>query len=157
MLKPLLAVLLGLAWAACGREPAPARPAAAPASTPAQAPSPAPSPIGVVIELDAKGGSPLAREWMKELQAVLLANPERFRVAQTASDADLKVRIERVEEPKDSPGHQLMTLWLSVGQGEAKRFTLDYTGGPAAMAGRLARFLHTHAQQESAGPRGGAR
>jgi hypothetical protein len=154
MLKPLLAILLGLASAACGREPAPARPAAAPASAPAQAPSPAPSPIGVVIELDAQGASPSprAREWGEELQAVLLANPERFRVAQTASDADLKVRIERVEEPKDAPGHQLMTLWLSVGQGEAKRFTLDYTGGPAAMAGRLARFLHTHAQQASAGP-----
>src|SRR5262245_20757453 len=153
MPKTLIAILVAVACVACGSEPA-ARPAAPPSPTPAGAPgSPGAKPIAVSLELEAKGGSPspLAREWMKELNAVLVANPQHFVVANDAKDAELKVRIERVDIPKDPPGHQVMTLWLTAGSGEPKRYTLDYTGRPSAMAGRLARFLGSFVEQSRAG------
>lgn len=81
---------------------------------------------------------------------MLAANPGQFRLVKRSKEADLTVRIERVVEPPASPGHQVMTLWLSVGK-ESTRFTLDYTGGPAAMAGRLARFLVGHVEKARAG------
>lgn len=158
MCRVLLAIALGLAIGGCARESAPARrevaaasaaPAAAPA--PPAAASPVVSPIAVRIALEAKAASPspLAQEWLRELQAVMAANPGQFRIVQTAEEADLSVRIERVVAPPDSPGHEVMTLWLSVGK-EPKRFTLDYTGGPSAMAGRLARFLAAHVEKTRA-------
>ena len=158
MPKVPLAIGLALACVACAREAPPARSAAAPVSAaPAASATPAPpshvaSPIAVLIAVEAKEAaspSPLAQEWAKELQAVLAANPGQFRLVKRSKEADLTVRIERVVEPPDSPGHQVMTLSLSVGK-ESTRFTLDYTGGPAAMAGRLARFLVGHVEKARA-------
>jgi hypothetical protein len=157
MPKVLLAIVLGVVSVACAREAPPARPAAATVAAPQGAPatpappSPVGSPIAVLIAVETKEGSPspLAQEWAKELQAVLAANPVQFRLVKTSTEADLTVRIERVVAPPDSPGHQLMTLWLAVGK-ESTRFTLDYTGGPAAMAGRLARFLVGHVEKARA-------
>lgn len=158
MPKVLLAIVLGLASGGCARETPSARPTDAPVSAPPAAASatPAPaspvaSPIAVLIAVEAKEASPslLAQEWAKELQAVLAANSGQFRLVKTSKEADLMVRIERVVAPPDSPGHQVMTLWLSVGK-ESTRFTLDYTGGPAAMAGRLARFLVSHVEKARA-------
>jgi hypothetical protein len=141
--------MLLLALGACAREAAPPPSAASPApATPAPssaasaAPAPVASQIAVLIELESKDASPapLAQEWAKELQAVLAADPGRFLLVKSPKQAELTVRIERVVTPPDRPGHNVMTLWLSLGQ-EPKRLTLDYTGGPTAMAGRLASFL----------------
>jgi hypothetical protein len=155
MRRVVLAFMPLLAIGACAREAAPPPPAAspgpvapAPSSPAAAAPAPVASPIAVLIELESNDASPapLAQEWAKALQAVLAADPGRFLLVKSPKQADLKVRIERVVTPPDRPGHQVMTLWLSLGQ-EPKRLTLDYTGGPTAMAGRLASFLVAHVEK----------
>jgi hypothetical protein len=159
MRKVVLASLPVLAIGACAREAAPPRhvasltPAAPASSSPAAgAPAPVARPIAVLVELESKDASPapLAQEWAKELQAALAADPGRFQLVKSPEQADLTVRIERVATPPDRPGHQVMTLWLSLRQ-EGKRLTLDYTGGPTAMAGRLASFLVAHVEKARTG------
>jgi hypothetical protein len=159
MRRIVLVLMSSLATLACAPDAAPPRPAAsaapaapASASPAAAAPAPAARPLAVLVELESRDASPapLAREWAKELEAALAADPARFLLVKSPKEAELTVRIERVVTPPDRPGHQVMTLWLSLGQ-EPKRLTLDYTGGPTTMAGRLASFLVTHVEKARAG------
>ena len=151
MVRRILTVAVGIGAAACAGEAPQARPAPAtpsPAAVPAQT-APA-GPVAVKVEVGDASTVPLAREWARELETVLTANPAQFRLVTSDEEADLKVRIERVVTPKDLPGHQVMTLLLAVDDKPA-RFTLDYTGGPVAMAGKLARFLAGHVEKVRSG------
>jgi hypothetical protein len=161
MTRTLLAAALGIGVCACAREAPPARPAAGPATAgPAATPgpaAPAASPIAVRIEFGVGDASavPLAREWARELEAVLADDPGQFRLVQSEKEADLTVRIERVVTPSEAPGHHVMTLWLAVRDKPPGRFTLDYTSGPALMAGKLARFLAGHFEKVRTGAASG--
>jgi len=153
MVRRILAVAVGIGAAACAGEAPQARPAPAtpsPAAVPAQTEPAGPVAVKVDVEVGDATTEPLAREWARELEAVLTANPAQFRLVTSDEEADLKVRIERVVTPKDLPGHQVMTLLLAVDDKPA-RFTLDYTGGPVAMAGKLARFLAGHVEKVRSG------
>jgi hypothetical protein len=153
--RQLVALALAAGVCACAREAPPARPAAsavpAAPATPG-APAAATSPIAVWLDLEATDAKtvPLAREWARELETVLAAEPGRFRLVKSEKEADLSVRIERIATPPDAPGHQVMTLQLAV-DGKPAQFTFDSTGGPGAMAGKLARFLAGHVERARSG------
>lgn len=140
------AVLLGLLAGACGREsPQQAAPAAG-AGSAGQSPGPQTSVpsrvIAVFVTVEAQGASPtaLAQDWLKELQAAFAARPQQFKWVETRNEAEATVRIESAIPTPDSPDHAVMSGSLLIGE-TATPFRLDYTGGPAVMAGRFATYL----------------
>jgi hypothetical protein len=141
------ALLLGLLVVACGPESppqgAPGAGGAAQGPAPSGQPPAAPSRvITVFVSLESQGASPtpLAQDWLRELNAAFAARPQQFKSVATREDAEAAVRIESAVLTPDSPDHAVMSGSVLIGQ-NATPFRLDYTGGPAVMAGRFANYL----------------
>ena len=160
MKKPVLVAALVVASAACAREsatpgPAQSLPSAsgAPATQPAESRKPQ-APIAIYVLAETKSASPsaLALEWVKQLEAALIATPAQFKLVKSEPDAEVVVRIADVTPSPESPGKAVMTGSLARG-GKPSAFRVDYTGGASAMAGRFAKYVAAQVEKaRSAAP-----
>lgn len=103
--------------------------------------------IAVFAFVEAKGASPtaLAQDWLKELKAAFAAKPGQFQWVDTREEAEATVRIDSAIPTPDAPDHAVLSGSVLIGR-TASPFRLDYTGGPAVMAGRFANYLATQVE-----------
>ena len=103
--------------------------------------------ITVFAFVEAKGASPtaLAQDWLKELKAAFAAKPAQFQWVDTREEAEAAVRIDNAIPTPDSPDHAVLSGSVLIGR-TTSPFRLDYTGGPAVMAGRFANYLATQVE-----------
>jgi hypothetical protein len=139
------ALLLGLLASGCGGERTPQAAGAGSgerAAAPASQPAAPPRVIHVFVSAESQGASPsaLAQDWVRELNAAFAARPQQFKNVATPDEAESVVHIDSVVPTPDSPDHAVMSVRVTIGK-TATPFRLDYTGGPAVMAGRFATHL----------------
>lgn len=149
----LLAAFLGLGGVVCERaaapppQAAPSAPGAGKAAAPVSQVTGLASPIAVFVVAEAQEAPPsaLAQEWVKQLEAAFAANPAQFKLVKAPGEAEVMLHIKSAVPAPDAPDHAVMSGSILMGK-TLSSFRLDYTGGPAAMAGRFAKHLSGQVQ-----------
>ncbi len=111
---------------------------------------PAPKDLMTVQVEVAPGTAAGAQAWGKALRTALEARSGEFRLVKPAETASLVVRVESVV-PGPQAGSSVMNGALVQG-GQARPFSLNYTGDIPPQAEKLARNLRKLADQGKAAP-----